>query len=73
MNEKYHFEDIGSLFQFGRHHSQPLCCVIEDDPSYFYWCINNISDFSMSKDTLLQIRELFPMFIIPENVIHHIK
>lgn len=70
---RYYFEDIGSDFQFGKYNGLPLCYVIAEDPSYIYWCVNNINDFAISLVALKQIRELFPLFIITLNFSRHIS
>ena len=70
---RYYFEDIGSEFQFGKYVGLPLYYVIEENPSYIYWCVNNINDFAISPITLKQIRELFPLFIITLNFSRHVS
>lgn len=69
----YYFYDICTPFSFGKNKGSTLCDVIIEDASYFYWCINNIPDFIIGKKALEQIRNLFPMFIIPENFRSHVK
>lgn len=71
-SDSYYFEDISSVYCFGKHRGKSLWSVIAEDESYVYWCINNIPDFTISKETLTQIRVLFPMFIITSNFSDHI-
>ena len=71
-NKCYFFEDIGSVFSFGKHKGFPLCFIIAKDPSYIYWCVNNINEFRLSQETIRQIRQLFPNFIIPIEFEKHI-
>ena len=71
-NDSYFFENIGSVFCFGKHRGKPLWSVISENESYVYWCINNIPDFTLSREALQQIRALFPMFIITSNFYGHI-
>lgn len=72
MNDKYFFEDISSVFQFGRYQGIPLSVVIAMYPSYLCWCINKIPYFCISYTVIKQIRELFPAFIITESFYNHI-
>lgn len=71
-NDSYYFEDIASVFCFGKHRGKPLCSVIFEDESYVYWCINNIPEFTLNKEALKQIREFFPKFIVTSNFTNHI-
>lgn len=71
-NDSYFFADIASVFCFGKHRGESLWSVISENESYVYWCINNIPEFTISKEALKQIRDLFPMFIITSNFSGHI-
>lgn len=71
-NNSYYFENIASVFCFGKYRGMSLCSVIAEDESYVYWCINNIPEFTLNNETLKQIRELFPKFIVTSNFINHI-
>ncbi len=71
-NNSYYFENIASVFCFGKHRGKSLYTVISEDESYIYWCINNISEFTLNAETLKQIRELFPKFIVTSNFTNHI-
>jgi len=68
----YYFDDIASVFCFGKHKGDTLWSVIQEDESYVYWCVNNIPNFIISIETLKQIRSIFPMFIITSNFLSHI-
>lgn len=70
--DSYYFDDVASLFRFGKYRGKPLWSVISEDESYVYWCINNIPEFTISKETLKQIRALFPMFIVTSGFSNHI-
>lgn len=72
-NNSYYFDNIASVFGFGKYRGMPLGYVISQDSSYIYWCINNIPEFTISKETLEQIRGLFPMFIITKSFSNHIE
>lgn len=74
MSRRYKFTDIASRFTFGKHKGESLCAVLADDPSYIYWCINNIPgpDFTLSKRVITQICEFFPKFIISKTFQNHI-
>ncbi len=68
----YYFNDISSRFDFGKHEGLPLFYVLMIEPSYVYWCVNNIKRFCVSDACLTQIREMFPKFIIVESFIGHV-
>lgn len=71
-SNSYYFEDISTVFRFGKYCGRPLWSVISKEESYVYWCINNIAEFTLSKEAIKQIRMLFPMFIITSNFTNHI-
>lgn len=39
--------DLDTVFDFGKHEGEPLLQVIEKDPTYIAWLLDNVSDFSM--------------------------
>ncbi len=48
--------------------------VLEREPSYLYWCANNIPRFQISENALSEIKTLFPDFILSIDflaAIHH--
>lgn len=59
-NALYYFDTIGDVFCFGKHHRQLLCDIMADDPTYITWCINTISEFTISKKAFDEARMLFP-------------
>ena len=71
-NDSYYFIDIASVFRFGKHRGKSLWNVLSEDDSYVYWCINNIPEFTISKERLKLIRELFPMFIVTSRFANQI-
>jgi hypothetical protein len=72
MNENYYFDTVFSPFLFGKYKYSPLFNIIMEDPSYVYWCVNNIPDLMMSNETIDQIKKLLPSFVIPANFESHI-
>ncbi|MDO4993846.1 MAG: hypothetical protein Q4E32_02450, partial [Bacteroidales bacterium] len=72
-NSIYYFDDIGTPFRFGRYKGWSLRRVIEQNPSYLYWCVDAIPSFRISPDAISQIREMYPMFIITQNFGGHIE
>lgn len=71
-NKLYQFDDIFDVFSFGKHYGKNLFEVLLTNPTYLYWCINNIDNFSISTKVLQQIKEMFPSFIITESFGCHI-
>lgn len=39
--------DLDTVFDFGKHEGEALLDVIEKDPAYVSWLLDNVSDFSM--------------------------
>ena len=72
MKDKMYFENIADVFLFGKHKGESLWRVLHKNQSYVYWCVNNIADFVVSHNTLSQIKEFFPEFIIPQNFSAHV-
>lgn len=72
MNEAYYFKDLCTSFAFGKYKGEPLCVVLEANPDYIYWCVNNIQDFFFSKNAIDEIRRFFPKFIITHTFYSHI-
>ena len=75
MNNKsirYTFYSIRDTFQFGKNKDLSLEEVILSDSSYIDWCISNISEFSISQNTLNEIKDFFPNYIIPRSINEHI-
>lgn len=71
-NDSYFFDNISSVFRFGKHRGMSLWSVLSENESYVYWCIDNIPKFTLSKETMKQIRTLLPMFVITPNFSNHI-
>ena len=71
-NDSYFFDNISSVFRFGKHRGMSLWSVLSEYESYVYWCIDNIPKFTLSKETMKQIRTLLPMFVITPNFSNHI-
>lgn len=71
-NDSYFFDNISSVFRFGKHRGMSLWSVLSEYESYVYWCIDNIPKFTLSKETMKQIRTLLPMFVITQNFSNHI-
>lgn len=72
MKNVYFFDNTASTFSFGKYKDKPLALIIALDPSYVYWCLNNIDEFIVSWKALKEIRLLFPNFIIAENFENHV-
>lgn len=72
IRTNYYFEDLGDSFEFGKYKGELLCDIIASAPSYIYYCINNIPDFTISVKVLDEIQQLFPEFIITEQFGKHI-
>ena len=41
-------EGIYTIFNFGKYKGKALLHVIDNDPQYIIWCINNIKDFNIN-------------------------
>ena len=72
MNEAYYFKDLCTSFTFGKYKGEPLCVVLEVNPDYIYWCVDNIRDLFFSKNAIDEIQRFFPDFIITYAFYSHI-
>ena len=56
------FYSLDDEFKFGKHLGDSLKNVLESDPGYLVWCLDNLSHFMMSADLIEEIRESYPSF-----------
>lgn len=41
--------DLDTLLDFGKHRGRPVEDVLEDDPSYLLWALENVHRFEVDK------------------------
>jgi len=56
------FYSLDDEFQFGKHLGSSLRSVINDDPGYLVWCLENLIHLEMSSELIETIREEYPNF-----------
>lgn len=44
-------------FPFGKYKDKTLNEVIETNPSYVQWCLDNVNDFSLDKDVIQKVKD----------------
>ncbi|MBQ9201931.1 MAG: hypothetical protein IJ154_06145 [Bacteroidales bacterium] len=59
---KYTFLSLEDEFQFGKHQGSSLNMIIEFDPGYLVWCLENINRLSFSFDLIEEIKDKYPDF-----------
>lgn len=47
-NELLKIHGINDEFQFGKYKGKTLLYVLENNPQYIIWCINNIKEFKIN-------------------------
>jgi hypothetical protein len=60
------FYDLETQFTFGKYNGLTLEQVIEKNPGYISWCLNNLDHFFMSKEIQYVIKTTSPEFDINE-------
>lgn len=68
----YRFKSLATRFDFGKHLGETLSDVLEKDPSYVNWCANNIIEFKLDYDVILEIRKMFPNFVISKDFVERV-
>ena len=48
-------DGIYNLFNFGKYKGKTLLHVIDNDPQYIIWCINNIKDFNINDKLKIEL------------------
>ncbi len=62
------FLSLRDVFEFGRYRWLSLSDVLELNPDYVKWCMYHVSfPFYLSKDTLLEIEQVYPLFLITRD------
>lgn len=72
MYHNYSFTSLDESFDFGCHKGETLSDVIEREPSYINWCANNIPEFYISSRTIVEIKSVFPDFIISKDFLQRV-
>lgn len=55
---RYELEQIDgiyTIFNFGKYKGKTLLYVIDNDPQYIIWCIDNIEDFNINEKLKLEL------------------
>lgn len=47
-NELLKIQGINNKFQFGKYKGKTLLYVLDNNPQYIIWCINNIKEFKIN-------------------------
>lgn len=61
----YTFTSFDQSLGFGKYSELSLEEVLNDNPSYISWCIDNISEFCMSPELIDEIKTRFPNLEVP--------
>lgn len=62
----YHLND---RFTFGKHKGSTLRLVVENDPSYISWCLNNVDRFQLTEEVIGELQVINPDF--HPNMVQH--
>ena len=73
MNKNCHFENVSTLFQWGKYKNFALGDIIECNAEYIYWCITNLENISFSHKCIQEIKNLYPNFLLPIEFSTHIR
>ncbi len=73
MNDKWHFNSLNDTYQWGRYKYFTIGDVINFNSSYFFWCINEIEQFTVSRNLIKEIRLLYPKLFLHVNLMTKIR
>lgn len=59
---KSRFYSLNDEFQFGKHMGSTLREVLQCNPDYFLWCLQNLDHLELSEELIDEIKEEFPDF-----------
>ncbi len=43
---------LNTVFKFGKHKDHNIQHVIQDDPQYLYWCMDNVEGFELHNEAM---------------------
>lgn len=72
MENRYYISKIEKKLDFGKHNGELFCDVLVEDPTYIYWCIQNIPEFSLSPEVVKQIMDFNSSIILPISILYKI-
>lgn len=49
--------DLNDTISFGKHNGEPIASIIESNPSYVRWCIENVDSFALSATALATAKD----------------
>ena len=56
------FHKLDDEFKFGKYQGSTFRKVLQSDPGYIRWCLENLTHFKLSSDLIDIIRSEFPTF-----------
>lgn len=68
-----HFDSIVDIFSFGKYKKCSLADVLIFSRSYFYWCLDNVDELTVSDNVILEIKKYYPHIILPKDISSKIR
>lgn len=56
----YRFTSLADKFTFGAYNGQSLADVIDVNPEYLEWCVQNINNFLIEDSAMNEINQIYP-------------
>lgn len=60
---KFIYYSLDNVIRFGKHQGSSLNMIIETDPGYLVWCLENINRLCFSFDLIKEIKDKYPVFL----------
>lgn len=73
MANRYYIKKLETKFQFGKHKGDMFFDVLLDDPTYIYWCSENIPKFEIHSNVIKTIMEMDPSILLPITLLDSIN
>ena len=65
--------ELESLFDFGKYKNRKLIDVAIENAMYIEWCIINVKGFKISNESVIEIKKIYPKFLVDEEAIMILK
>lgn len=68
MRQVHYIYDLNDKISFGKHNGKTIWEILNNDASYLYWCIDNLSTFALSHAAFEAAKTQFPYFAELESI-----
>ena len=65
--------ELESHFDFGKYKNRKLIDVAIENAMYIEWCIINVKGFKISNESVIEIKKIYPKFLVDEKAVIILK